>query len=224
MKSNAQKLYPVLMSSRFDNYSTQINLHVLPSISNYLPSQPLKSNLKVPEFIKDQLADPDYGVPGEIHLLLGAEIFYDLFIGEKFDVGNNLTFHKTVLGWVLTGKVTGNQFSHIEAPVYTCFNEGRVDSVLSLFASNLNKYRSDEQTVENHFKHTHYRDESGRFVVRLPFSGDVDALGNSSYMAQRRFFNLEKRLCKDKELSTAYHKFMSEYIHILIHESHGVSK
>lgn len=99
MRSNAQKLHPVLMSSRFNNFSTNINLYLLPTISNKLPAQSLKvDHLKIPEIVKGQLTDPNYGVPGEIHLLLGTEVFYTLFVGEKLDITSNLTFHKTVLG------------------------------------------------------------------------------------------------------------------------------
>jgi len=43
-RSIAQKLKPVLMSSWFENFSTLIDLHVLPSISNTLSSRPLKLN------------------------------------------------------------------------------------------------------------------------------------------------------------------------------------
>ncbi|XP_025406355.1 uncharacterized protein LOC112680475, partial [Sipha flava] len=213
MKSNVQKLKPVVVSSRHNNFSTEIILHVIPYICNELPSHHLKKDhVKIPEIVKDQLADPGYGVPGEINLLLGAEVFYTLFIGDKIDIESNLTFHKTLLGWVLTGKVFSSQFNHFETSAYTCFNEESTNSALSLLVTKANIRRSDEELVEKHFKDTHYRDESGRFVVRLPFNDNVSLLGESSYMAQRRFLNLERRLCKDKDLGIAYHKFIAEYL------------
>lgn len=53
MRLNAQKLSPVLMSSRFENISALINPHVLPSISNELPARPLKSDhLNIPKIVK----------------------------------------------------------------------------------------------------------------------------------------------------------------------------
>ncbi|KAF0763176.1 DUF1758 domain-containing protein [Aphis craccivora] len=122
-RSMAQKLKPVLMSSRFENFN----------------------------IVKSQLADPSCGDPGDIQLLLGEEVFYTLF-------------------------------------------SGRVEPALSLFVSKSNSRQTDEQKVEKHFNDTHYRDDSGRFVVRLPINTDVGTLGDSSYMAQRRFLNLERRL------------------------------
>ena len=212
-RSMAQKLKPVLMSSRFGNFSSSIDLHVLPSISNTLPARPLKlDNFKIPEIVKDQLADPSCGDPGDIQLLLGAEVFYTLFSGERFEIENGLIFHNTVLGWVLTGKVSDNQFNHINTCMHACLSEGRVEPALSLFVTKSNSRRTDEQKAEKHFKDTHYRDDSGRFVVRLPINTDIGTLGDSSYMAQHRFLNLERRLSRDKGLGIAYHKFMSEYI------------
>lgn len=64
MRSMAQKLKPIFMYSRFENFSTLIDLYyVLPSISNKLPTWPLKpDHFKIPEIVKGQLADPSYGV------------------------------------------------------------------------------------------------------------------------------------------------------------------
>lgn len=212
-RSMVQKLKPVLMSSRFENFSTLIGLHVLLSISNTLPAQPLKlDNFKIPEIVKGQLADPSCEDPGNIQLLLGAEVFYTLFSGERFEIENNLMLHNTVLGWVLTDKMSNNQVNHIKTCMHACFSKRRVEPALSLFVTKSNSRHTDEQKVEKHFDDTHYRDSSGRFVVRLPINADIGTLGDSSYMAQRRFLNLERRLSRDKGLGIAYHKFMSEYL------------
>lgn len=96
--------------------------------------------------------------------------------------------------------------------MHACSSERRVEPALSLFVIKPNNRRTDEQKAEKHFNDTHYMDDSGRFVVRLPINTDIGTLGDSSYMAQRRFLNVEWRLSKDKGLGIAYHKFMSEYL------------
>ncbi|XP_025419334.1 uncharacterized protein LOC112689715 [Sipha flava] len=69
------------------------------------------------------------------------------------------------------------------------------------------------------------RDASGRFCVALPFrdlfSGSdrcLDSLshglGDSRSIALKRFYNLERRLSKDRELQAAYQKFMSTYLEL----------
>lgn len=52
----------------------------------------------------------------------------------------------------------------------------------------------------------------GRFVVRLPLNSNVGVLGDSGYMTQRQFLNLERHLCRDKELGIVYHKFIFKYL------------
>lgn len=71
-------------------------------------------------------------------------MFYIVFTGEKLDIANNLTIHKTVLGWAFTGKVFSNQFSHIKTHVHTCFNEDRVQSALLLLVNKSNNRRSKQ--------------------------------------------------------------------------------
>jgi len=51
-------------------------------------------------------------------------------------------------------------------------------------------------------------------VVRLPFLRDPEVLGDSRLMAQQRFFNLERKMNRDRMLAQEYKKFMSEYIKI----------
>ena len=72
---------------------------------------------------------------------------------------------------------------------------------------------SEEATrCENHFIKTHFRDPSGRYVVRLPFKSDPPInIGESKYIATRSLMNIERRLLKSPELLTQYSEFMSDY-------------
>lgn len=213
MRSNAQRLQQVVMCSRFEHYSATLELHLLPSISNDMPSQLIHvDQSKIPESVNEQLADPTYDTPGRIDILIGAETFYTLFSGEEVEISKGLMFHNTKLGWILTGKVMGNDIKHSKLSTCNCSHDKATNSALSLFVRTSNTRTIEENETEQHFKNTHSRNEPGRFVVRLPLNTQLNDLGESSYMAQQRFYNLEKRLCKDKKLSVAYHKFMSEYI------------
>lgn len=213
MKSHAQRLQPVVMHSRFGNFNVSLELHVLPSISNDMPSRLIHiDQSKIPDTVNEQLADPSYDTPGKVDILLGAEMFYTLFSGEKIAITNSLMFHKTTLGWVLTGRVLNNEVIHSKSSACVCANDLTINSALSLFISKSSVRKDEEDEAEQHFMRTHYRDDSGRLVVRLPLNTKLSSLGESKHMAQQRFFNLEKRLSKDKELRLAYHKFMSEYL------------
>ncbi|XP_062704113.1 uncharacterized protein LOC134286509 [Aedes albopictus] len=56
------------------------------------------------------------------------------------------------------------------------------------------------------------RDNTGRYVVRLPFKEEkVPMLGDSHTAALRRFQQMEKRFAVDEDLRRSYSEFMDEY-------------
>ncbi|XP_045460496.1 uncharacterized protein LOC123670941 [Harmonia axyridis] len=68
--------------------------------------------------------------------------------------------------------------------------------------------------VEKHFVSTHFRDESGRYVVSLPFKLDNPnpVLSLNSKRSLKSYFSLENRLMKDEASLNLYNDFMSEYL------------
>lgn len=58
---------------------------------------------------------------------------------------------------------------------------------------------STDQAAVDFFKSTTTRDESGRFVVRLPFDTEKQPLGESLISAIRRLRSMEKRFERDPE-------------------------
>ncbi|XP_046388550.1 uncharacterized protein LOC124157664 [Ischnura elegans] len=69
-----------------------------------------------------------------------------------------------------------------------------------------------DRQCEEHFQSTHSRDETGRYITRLPFKDLHPPLGDSALCAKRRFFGLERRLSAQPLLREKYIKFMSEYL------------
>jgi hypothetical protein len=73
---------------------------VVPKITGNLPSTKIDvSSWKFPQAIA--LADPQFGTPQQIDVLLGAELFCELFT-------NNQLLQETVFGWVIAGKVASS--------------------------------------------------------------------------------------------------------------------
>ncbi|XP_037919504.1 uncharacterized protein LOC119656896 [Hermetia illucens] len=65
------------------------------------------------------------------------------------------------------------------------------------------------------YQQTTRRDESGRYIVRLPFKQNADpekTVCNSQQKAYIRFSQLEKRLNNDDDLRNQYVAFMEEYL------------
>ena len=76
--------------------------------------------------------------------------------------------------------------------------------------------KPDEQWCEDHFDLTHTRDETGRFIVRLPFKDReysrflnlTESVGRASTMFQ----SLKKKFQVDHKLKRAYYEFIREFI------------
>lgn len=67
-----------------------------------------------------------------------------------------------------------------------------------------------EQFVEDFFVKTHYRDNTGRYVVTMPMEA-LKELGDSKRKAISQFLQLERKFKKDPEYKQKYIEFMREY-------------
>ncbi|GFY11342.1 integrase catalytic domain-containing protein [Trichonephila clavipes] len=70
----------------------------------------------------------------------------------------------------------------------------------------------EEKLCEEHFTSTYNRDETGRFIVKLPLSRDPSCLGDSKQMALRRLNSLWRRLAQDPKILELYRNFIHEYL------------
>lgn len=98
--------------------------------------------------------------------------------------------------------------------IFTVINEINLDKSLTKFweieevpQPNTIKSLEDEK-CEKHFDETHFRDEEGRFVVKLPFIDNRKEIGESRSMALRRFGYLERRFARDPVLHQEYVEVM----------------
>ncbi|XP_038116838.1 uncharacterized protein LOC119769029 [Culex quinquefasciatus] len=67
-----------------------------------------------------------------------------------------------------------------------------------------------QQEVEEHFHGTHARDDSGRFLLQLPFKDAVLELGDNRVQALRRFNRLKRRPSCNPELREQYTELVKE--------------
>ena len=76
------------------------------------PAHPVSSQQNWVHLIGLSLADPDYGIPWFVDLLLGADMFSRVVLyGRRFGPSGSPTAFKTQFGWVLTGSVQGHNNS-----------------------------------------------------------------------------------------------------------------
>lgn len=96
------------ITSRMKNYSKAIEFFLIPSISERIPCD--KSSIPKIEIPDEKLADPDFHIPSEVDLLIGAEHFLDLLQEGRIPVADTQMFFKnSVFGWIAAGKIE-NEF------------------------------------------------------------------------------------------------------------------
>ncbi|XP_047029542.1 uncharacterized protein LOC124637225 [Helicoverpa zea] len=70
----------------------------------------------------------------------------------------------------------------------------------------------DDTLCEEFYTRTTTRDSDGRYVVALPFKGEVESLGNSRQVSERRFYCLERKMQASPQLKVAYDSVIFEYL------------
>ncbi|XP_055838755.1 uncharacterized protein LOC129906835 [Episyrphus balteatus] len=195
--------------SRTSRFQATIEASIMPRITDYDSNAQIDISLwKLPPNII--LADPACFKNQRIDMLLGAGIFFELFIPGEFKISNDLPLlRNTKLGWVLAGSVpTDTKISancHIAAVVRK-FWEIKNHDTPSIAMTR------EEYNCEEHFRKNIRLNDSNQFVVRLPFKEDPSVfLGDSFEVAKRRFLALERKLEKNQELKQLYASFMQEY-------------
>ncbi|KMQ82960.1 hypothetical protein RF55_21343, partial [Lasius niger] len=165
------------------------------------------------------LADPDPASHGSIDLLIGADLYGTLLLGEirQGPVGSP-TAQSTVLGWIVSGPdqshdLTRSQTNH----VLNCVATPDVDALLRKFweveeVPQQPIQSPDDAHCESFFAKTISRTPSGRYIVRLPFRGDSTvAIGESRAKALRLYHRTEDRLAAQPHVAVEYNKFLLEY-------------
>ncbi|XP_036346530.1 uncharacterized protein LOC118755825 [Rhagoletis pomonella] len=192
---------------------------VLPQIISPQPSQKIKiDECQIPENIMlDRLTS--FNHPDKIDILLGAEFYNQLMAAGQIKLSDDLPIlQNTVLGWIIAGKVGGNYISNAICGI--CTNDDiNLDAAIARLwelenVATVRKQHSvaEKQCEANFAQHT-LINENGRFMVRLTFLENPEALGESYGMAYNRFLALERRLAKSLRTTIQYQyvQFMEEY-------------
>ncbi|GFT29339.1 DUF1758 domain-containing protein [Trichonephila clavipes] len=92
------------IANRGNSYETNADFFVVPRITDMIPSQPF--NVSLGNFSREKLADENFNIPGNIDLLLGAEIFYEILLpGQTNLLNTKLIFQNTVFGYIASGSI-----------------------------------------------------------------------------------------------------------------------
>ncbi|XP_065092079.1 uncharacterized protein LOC135712910 [Ochlerotatus camptorhynchus] len=209
------------IQSRTSDYEVRIDCAVLPKIYDPIPHQ--FADISDWELHPSKpLADDRFNIPGEVDLLLGASVFYNLLHSDRMSLGPaKPVLQETALGWVVAGLYESKN-SALQAPL--CFvshvdpeDEPSLSQLVSKFweiedfkpSQHLTK---EEQFCEELYTQTTVRDASGRYIVKLPFIRDPTAIGETGYSVLAQFTAMQRQLQRDPEKYVLYHKYVEEFL------------
>lgn len=160
--------------------SDKINVSavIIPRVTSDLPQQPVHHKSTWSHLHKLNLADPDFGRPGRIDILLGVDVYANIMLqGRRTGPPDAPVAFEIKFGWVLTGKTGPTSFSnHCVTVNHVSTISG--DELLSKFWEveetpknhSMDSYSQEECLVVSHFKENHHKSKDGRFVVPLTLS------------------------------------------------------
>ena len=159
------------------------------------------------------LADPAFGLPGHIDLLLGADIFVSVLRqGQRMGPPGAPVALETEVGWVLSGNTEPIMEAEQVNLYVTTFHSftSSCDDILKRFCEieespSAKPALTLERTVVKHFDTHHCRADDGSFVVPLPKRSGCKSLGESRSQAIRRFLSLERSLTQRNK----FHEFQT---------------
>ncbi|XP_008190163.1 uncharacterized protein LOC103311992 [Acyrthosiphon pisum] len=192
-----------------------VNTYIVPQITGPTPQAPIVPG-QWRHIQSPSLADPLYHLPQAVDLLLGADILPMLLLNGKATgkPGEPIAF-ETVFGWILMGPVDRNAQSTVTA---MCLSVAEtLDLSIRRFweleeLPVVRHLSPDERAAEEIYKKTTTRLRTGRFMVSLPFRKASPLLGDSKYVALRRFQALENRLSNDPKIQRQYADFIQDYL------------
>ncbi|XP_076280097.1 uncharacterized protein LOC143208966 [Lasioglossum baleicum] len=187
------------------------------NISQYVPPPINVGNYRA--FANLKLADPNPASNQRIELLLGAELFSQILRpGIRRSPKSGPVAQNTELGWILSGSTSGTSVSHPTVTLHHGVTEDPLEKALSRFWETeavpaSRPLTTEENLCEQHFAQSYTRDETGRFIVRLPFNRREpdDLLGDSFRGAAASLRRLTSKLQRDKKIQDEYTTFVREY-------------
>lgn len=188
---------------------------VLDNITALIPS------VKVPSVVREKcnhlvLADRDYDVPAKIDLLIGAELFHEIYDGQRINLGPGLpTAMHSIFGWILTGTVNSNSVP-LNTACSLVATTLKLDEQIKKFWEVEEPPRvvitaPEDDICERLYTDLTYREPNGRYVVPILLKDGNCSLGESYNSTLSRLINLEKRLSRHTEINFDYISFMREY-------------
>ncbi|GFT91971.1 integrase catalytic domain-containing protein [Trichonephila clavipes] len=158
------------VSNRDYTFARNVQFSLLPKIIDAIPVSKLNiSDLNIPASI--ELADSNFHMPGQIDILIGSELFFEILNPEQHYLQEgNVILQNTKFGYLVTGTLPQSQ----QQANCCLISEPSLDITVKKFFE-LESLPDDSKEItkseeeiycEEHFVSTYKRDKTGRFIVR----------------------------------------------------------
>lgn len=208
------------ISSRFnDEVVLTTEAYVLEVLTSPMPNQSIDGKrMKFLEAVP--LADPTFWKTGKIDVILGVELFLPMLrMGQITDENGLPIAQNSVFGWLVAGRFDGGTSIETLCASLSVDSSVNIDKALRMFweteeMPSQKVFTADEIRAAEIFNTTHHRNESGRFVVRLPFDETKPALGESLTAAVKRLHAMERKFLVNPTFKQQYGEFMEDYLRL----------
>ncbi|GFV90154.1 DUF1758 domain-containing protein [Trichonephila clavipes] len=167
------------VSNRDYTFARNVQFSLLPKIIDAIPVSKLNiSDLNIPASF--ELADSNFHMPGQIDILIGSELFFEILNPEQYYLQEgNVILQNTKFGYLVTGTLPQSQ-----QQANCLISEPSLDITVKKFFE-LESLPDDSKEItkseeeiyrEEHFVSTYKRDKTGRFIVRLPIKENAETL------------------------------------------------
>ncbi|XP_063894885.1 uncharacterized protein LOC110381307 isoform X2 [Helicoverpa armigera] len=240
-KSNIKYCIPIEIHSLNSPFKTTVTCHVLKDVTCKLPQNKFDvSRVIIPPNII--LADDQFNVPSEINMLLGADVFFQTLLPNEQCMTISLPSHSnqssavprsaahppqqpsstqlhvfnTYFGHIVGGNLPPKVSQQTCNKVVLKCKLGLNETLAKFWTNEKVPERFVEQTSEQELCEKIFQSSvklvNNQFEVPIPLSDVNDTLGESFYLALKRFLNLEKRLHSNPDLFMQYQNFIHEYL------------
>ncbi|XP_036340901.1 uncharacterized protein LOC118750283 [Rhagoletis pomonella] len=198
------------IKSRVGNDILEVKAHVLSRITSTLLQETITISA-VSQLNAVPLADPSFNEASNIDILIGAQYEWDVITSDKiYDTHGNVIAVSSIFGWI----VTSIPLPQVQ-PTISLVTLADVDQSLRKFweieETHVPVHNSEDDYAEHHFTNTHFRTETGKYVVELPFQQPKVIFSETMSGCLARFLTVERRLIRNDALRQQYVEFMREY-------------
>ncbi|XP_044749679.1 uncharacterized protein LOC123310276 [Coccinella septempunctata] len=165
----------ITLKSLHNHITVNINAHILSSPFTNLPSFNCCTQPRLPHLDNLKLADPEFYTARPIDIILGADVYGSIILPQlrKGPDGSTPTAQLSIFGWLVLGPICPHQeVCSSVSPQYHATQESDLQSLLEKFweqeevkTTSVSHLTADEQECEDHFKTTHSRLPSGRYMT-----------------------------------------------------------